>query len=119
MSIESTLKLLVNSLVEGGCHNRVNTSSPIVCPYVVFYEISGVPETGVSVDYLGITKFVFQVDVFARSPEQAKGLAVGSIRSAISGSTVLQGRMSFQHAGEYSELDKTFQYITEYEFWTA
>lgn len=117
MSIESTLKSLINPLAAGGCHNRVNSTSPIVCPYVVFYEISGVPETGVSLDYLGITKFLFQVDIFAKTPEQAKGLAVGAIRSAISGSTVLQGRMSFQHAGEYSELDKTYQYITEYEFW--
>lgn len=114
--IETTLKTLINQFIAGGCHNTINTTSPLVLPYVVFYEISGFPTNGIT-DYLGLTRFTFQVDVFAKSPEQAKVLATTTIKEAISDSTELQGTLTFQMNGQYSELDKTYQYITEYEIW--
>lgn len=116
-SISTMLKALIDPLVTGGCHNTVNTSDRIAAPYVVFHEISGVPETGISNDYLGATRYRFQVDVFASSPEMAKGLALGSVKDAITGSAAIQGTLIFQMAGQYSEKDKTFQYITEYQIW--
>ena len=119
MSVETTLKSLINPLVAGGCYNGVNTSNTITTPYVVFHEISGIPANGLSVEYLGLTRFRYQVDVFAKSPEQAMGLAVGTIRTAITGSATLNGTMVFQMKGQYSEFDKTYQYITEYEIWAA
>jgi hypothetical protein len=119
MSVETTLKSLINPLVAGGCHNGVNDAQPIVVPYVVFHEIAGTPTNGLSVEYLGLTKFRFQIDIFARTPEQAKGIAIGTIRTAIAGSAILKGIMIFQMKGQYSELDKTHQYITEYEIWAA
>jgi len=115
MSTETTLKTLLNSLVAGGCHNGMNTNSPVVAPYIVFHEIGGVPANGLK-GYMGLTMFRYQVDVFAKSPEQAKGLALGTIKTAIVGST-LEGLLTFQAKGEYSELDKTYQYITEYQIW--
>lgn len=120
MSVDTTLKSLINALPEitGGCHNGVDNSSTITVPYVVFHEISGVPETGISVPYLGLTRFRYQVDVFAKSPEAAKGIALEVVRPAIVNSE-LEGLMVFQTKGQYSELDKTHQYITEYEIWAA
>ena len=118
MSTETTLKTLINTLVAGKCHNGVNTSKNIVVPYVVFHEISGVPVNTITA-YAGLTQCRFQVDVFAKSPEEAKGLALGTIRTAIESSAVLQGQLIFKMKGQYSELDKTHQYITEYYIWAA
>lgn len=117
MLTEDTIKSLVSGLVAGGCHNGINEDSHIVAPYVVFHEISGVPLNTISA-YSGRTKCRFQIDVFARSPEQAKGLALGVIKAAIEGDEILQGSMIFQMSGQYSALDKTHQYITEYIIWT-
>ena len=116
MTTEATLKSLITPLVAGGCHDGINITYPLVVPYVVFHEITGVPENTLS-GYAGLTKSRYQVDTFARSPEQAKGLALGTIKSAITGSSVLRGLLVFQMKGQYSELDKTHQYITEYEIW--
>lgn len=114
MSIETSLKALIGPLVAGGCHNTVNTSTTIVPPYVVFQEISGLPENTLE-GYAGITRSRFQIDTFAKSLEQAKGLALGEIKDAIVAG--VKGLMIFQMTGQYSELDKTFQYITEYSIW--
>lgn len=117
MSVEITLKDLLDPLVDGGCHNGVNNNLDSVSPYVVFHEINGVPVVGISVPYLGITRYRYQVEVFATSMEMAKALAVGVVRDAIQGSVELQGTMMFQAAGQYSEVTKMHQYITEYEIW--
>jgi len=115
MSTETTLKTLINPLVAGGCHNAVNASATIVCPYVVFQEITAVPENGL-LGYMGLTRSTYQVDVFAKSPEQAKGIALGTIKTALV-TSALEGLLTFHMVGEYSELDKTHQYITEYVIW--
>ena len=118
MSTETTLKSLINPLVTGGCHNQVNASSTITLPYVVFYEIFGTPVTIIHTPgYGGITESRYQIDVFAASPEQAKGLALSTIKDAITNSTVLEGLLVNQLSGQYSELDKTYQYIVEFQIW--
>lgn len=115
MSTETTLKTLINPLVAGGCHNVINVASPIVVPYVVFQEISSIPENGLK-GYMGLTQSQYQVDVFAKSPEQAKALALGTIKTALVTST-LEALLTFHMVGDYSDLDKTHQYITEYTIW--
>jgi hypothetical protein len=115
MSIETTLKSLISPLVAGGCHNVANTLPTITIPYVVFYEISAVPENGIT-EYLGATNHQYQIDIFAKTPEQAKGLALGAIKTAIESST-LAGVLVFHSVGEYSEIDKTYQYITQFQIW--
>lgn len=117
MTIESTLKSLINPLVAGGCHNVVNASAAIVYPYAVFQEISAIPENGLA-GYVGLTRYSYQIDIIAKSPEQAKGLALGAIRSAVIASS-LDGLLTFHMVGEYSEVDKSYQYITEYQIWAA
>jgi len=118
MTTESTLKTLIAPLVGGGCHNSVNASPSITYPYVVFNEISALPANGLK-GYMGLTSYQYQIDVFAKSPEQAKALALGTIKAAIVSSSVLQGTLTFHMGGEYSEIDKTHQYITEYQIWSA
>ena len=118
MSIETELKSLITPLVAGGCFNTANLSSTVVLPYVVFYEISGIPEQTIH-GPAGITNHRYQVDVFARSPEQAKALALGTIKTAIEDSTVLGGTLIFHMVGEYNPSDRTYQYITEYQIWAA
>lgn len=115
MSVDTVLKGLIAPLVAGGCHNEVNASTTITKPYVVFHEISAIPENGLQ-GYLGLTRFRYQVDVFAASPEHAKGLALGTIKSAIVGSS-LEGLLISHMSGEYDEVTKTHQYITEYQIW--
>ena len=119
MSVDTTLKALLNPLVAGGCHNGMNKDYPVVKPYIVFHEIAGTPVNGVSQEYMGATEFRYQVDVFAASPEAARAIATGTVRTAIAGSTELQGTMIDQLQGQYSESDKTHQYITEYYIWAA
>lgn len=118
MSVDTTLKSLITPLVAGGCHRGVNDSQQIVAPYVVFHEIYGEPLNTIS-DYTGVTKSRYQVDVFAKTPEQAKGLALGVIMEAIQSSPIIQGDLIFRMDGQYSDLDKTYQYITEYTIWAA
>ena len=117
MSVDTYLKQLLGSLVNGGCHIGVNRSVPIVTPYIVFYEISGMPLDTIS-QYSGMTEYRYQVDVFARSPEESRGIATGAVRSAILSAELLKASLIFQSSGQYSELDKTYQYITEYKFFT-
>lgn len=116
MTVSATLKTLITPLVTGGCHNRVNKSTTITTPYVVFYEVSGVPENGIS-GYLGLTRYRYQVDVIAKSQEQARSLALGTIKTAITTSATLRGELIFQSDGQYSPVDKSHQYITEYTIW--
>lgn len=118
MSIETTLKSVLNPLLTGGCHNVVNTATTVVHPYAVFYEVSGIPENTIH-GYGGITQHRYQIDVFAKSPEQAKGLALGTMKSDIETSAILQGQLIFHMVGEYSEADRTYQYITEYYIWSV
>lgn len=101
----------------GGCYNAANTRATIIVPYVVFYEISGIPEYGIS-GYLGSTRHRFQIDVFARSPEEAKAISMGAIKDAIEASG-LNADMILHMSGAYSPLDKTYQYTTEYYIWAA
>ena len=115
MTIDAAIKSAVGPLVAGGCHFVANTSATITLPYVVFYEVGGTPETGISLDYLGITEHRYQVDVFAQSPEQAKGLSLGVIKDVLAQD--VQGRLTFQMTGQFNPVDKTYQYITEYELW--
>ena len=117
MSAETTLKSLINAIAIGGCYNGINNSGDVVVPYVVFHEISGMPLNTITT-YSGRTECRFQVDVFAKSPEHAKGLALGDIKDAITSSPILQGELVLQMKGQYSESDKAFQYITEYVIWT-
>ena len=116
MSVETELKEIINPILAGGCHNGVNNSSAIVLPYAVFYEISAIPENGIT-QYLGITRYRYQVDVFAATPEQAKGLSLGPVKAVIEASAIIEGVLLSHMLGQYSELDKTFQYITEYQVW--
>lgn len=117
MSVDTVLKSTINGLVAGGAHNGVNASLTITLPYVVFRQISGNPENGLK-GYMGLTEYRYQVDVFAASPEQAKGLALGTIKASIIAST-LEGIMTFSMAGEYDGDDKSHQYITEYTIWAT
>lgn len=118
MSVETVLKSVVGAVVAGGCFNGVNTSVTITMPYVVFHEVSGVPVNTIHGSYGGITRSRYQVDVFAESPEAAKGVALGVVKTAIVGSAILQGQLVFQMKGQYSEVSKTHQYITEYLIWS-
>lgn len=118
MSAETALKSVVGPLVAGGCHNGINTSLSITKPYVVFHEISGVPVNTIHGTYGGKTRSRYQVDVFAETLEEAKGLAIGTIKTAINNSSLLEGELIFQMNGEYSGTDKTHQYITEYLIWS-
>ena len=117
MSIETALELNVGPLVSGGCHNGVNRSVNITLPYVVYHEVSGEPVTGISNGYLGLTEYRFQVDVFAATPSEAKALALGDIKTAITETTEIGGVLVFQMSGQYSKDARTFKYITEYQIW--
>lgn len=114
MSVDTDLKAALDSLVAGGCHNSINTDTSITCPYIVFYEIAGTPLYTIT-EYVDTTSR-YQIDVFARTQEQAKGLALGTIKTAIE--AALDARLIFQMNGEYSPNDKTYQYITEYRIET-
>lgn len=113
-AIESAIRSGITPLVAGGCHNKVNRSTTITKPYVVFHEVEGEPINGIS-GYLGKTMYRFEICVFADSPEQAKSLALGSIKTEITGSSLLQGVLTFQSSGDYDEDNRTFEYVTEYE----
>ena len=118
MPVETDIKTAINSLLAGGCHTVVNASSTITLPYAVVSIISAIPANGVS-GYLGLTEYTVQIDVIARTLEHAKSLSLGAIKNAIVGSSALQGTLSIHLSGEYSEVDKTHQYITEYQIWAA
>lgn len=112
MSFDTDLKIALSPLVDGGCHNGVNLD-PDSTEYVVFHEISSIPfYTITSSDS---TDSRYQIDVIAKTPEKAKALALGVIKTAVEG---LGARLIFHNKGEYSEATKTHQYITEYEVQT-
>lgn len=117
MSIETNLKTAIGTVLSGGCYNGIEDSATERrIPYAVFYEISGVPSYGISGD-LGMTRCRYQVDVYGRTPEQAKGLAVGVVKTAVEASP-LEGVLIFRSAGEYNKLDKSYRYITEFLLWS-
>lgn len=118
MPVDTDIKTALNSLVAGGCHSVVNASATITKPYIVFHIISAIPANGI-VGYLGLTEYTVQIDVFAQTPEHARSLALGTIKNAIVGSAALQGTLTMHLNGEYSDIDKTHQYITEYQIWAA
>jgi len=115
MSTATTLKSILSPLVAGGCFNSFNPSETVVLPYIVFYEIVGMP---INLLHGGVaaTKKNYQVEVFARSPEHAEGIAKGVMFDAIIGS-VLEGTPISEMNGQYSEKDKSHQYITEWQVW--
>jgi hypothetical protein len=117
MPVDTSLKTALNGLVAGGCHNSVNEALTITLPYIVFRQISGNPENGL-LGYSGLTKYRYQVDVFARTPEQARALALGSIKAAIVAAP-LAGMLIFSASGEYDGDDKSHQYHTEYTIWAT
>jgi len=114
MSFDADLKAALSGLLAGGCHKRVNNSTSITLPYAVFHDIAGLPQVGIS-QPLGITNGSVQIDIFAASPEAAKGLALGIVKNAVEG---LGAILFFHMDGEYDPTDRTFQYITEYQNWS-
>jgi hypothetical protein len=117
MPVDTTLKSTLNALVAGGAHNGINESLTITLPYIVFRQISGNPENGL-LGYVGLTAYRYQVDVFSRTPEQARALALGTVKTAIVASS-LAGLLIFSASGQYDGDDKSHQYITEYTIWAT
>lgn len=116
MSIETDLRDTISSLLTGGCHNTVNTQAPAKLPYAVFHEIVGIPTNTVHGETLAMYH-KYQVDLFARTPEQAKGIALGAVKIAIESGLTIGGVLVFSMSGEYDPITKTYQYITEYQLW--
>lgn len=117
MSTETTLKGIINAVPEitGGAHYAVNRTGS-TDRYVVFHQISELPTVGISQD-LGLDNCIYQVDVFAKTPEAAKGLAKGPVKAAILASAELGATYTFGAGGQYFDDDETYQYITEYRIW--
>lgn len=115
MSIATLIKAHVGPLLTGGCHHTINRSTTINKPYAVFYQIAATPENGIS-GYLGKTRYRYQLDVFASTMEAAEGLALGSVKTAVENG--INGTLIFHADGDYSEEDRTFQYITEFLVWS-
>ncbi len=116
MSVDKDIKAAITPLVAGGCHNGVNLKTPVL-PYVVFHEISGLPDNGVSEGYEGPTNSRYQVDIFAATPEAAKGIALGVVKEAMEAEP-LAATLIFQAKGQYSGQDRSHQYITEFRLWS-
>ncbi|MBM9615310.1 DUF3168 domain-containing protein [Desulfobulbus rhabdoformis] len=115
MSIDTDLRAVIGPLLAGGAHNTVNRSPGKQLPYAVFYEITGTPLNTIH-GATEATSCTYQVDVFARTPEQAKGLSLGDLKDAIESSS-LEGLITLQMAGEYDPISKSYRYITEYQVW--
>lgn len=116
MSIDAALKALIDPLVTGGCHNTINVSTTVSYPYAVFYELGCEPLHTVH----GATEAMdseYQIDVFARSPEQAKGLSLGDIKTAIETSTTVSGVLILSMSGEYDPVARCYRYISRYQVW--
>lgn len=114
MSTSTLIRDTLDPLLTGGAHRGVNRSASTTKPYACFYQISAVPENGIT-QYLGKTRQRWQVDVFASSMEAAEGLAVGAIKTAME--AALGATLTFHMDGQFSE-EGTFQYITEFTVWT-
>lgn len=115
MSIGTLIKDTLDPLLTGKAHRGVNRSTTINTPYACFYQISGVPVNGIT-EYLGATRHRWQIDVFGSSPEEAEGVATGVVKTAVE--AALNATMTFSMDGQYSEADKSYQYITEYTLWS-
>lgn len=113
MTVEAQIQSLLAPLVVGGCWPVVNTSSTITYPYIVFYEIVRVPEL-LSSDDLCARRF--QIDCFARSYGEAKAL-MNDIRGTISASSLVSAYLSSMD-GEYNEVTKDYQVISEFKVWS-
>lgn len=114
MTTEAKIKAAIGAVGEivGGCHFVANTASQVNTPYVVFHIISAAPDYGISQEFG--TDFTCQVDVFAKSPEAAKGLALGVVKTAMEAAGFDYVTLTMHLTGQYSLADKTYQYITEY-----
>jgi len=115
MTTEASLQALLAPLAAGGCWPMVNTSSTVVHPYIVFYEIVGLPEVVLD-GYAGLTAKRFQIDCFAKSYGQAKALAK-SVRGALAGSSMANVMLS-EMDGQFNEVVKDYQVITEFTIWS-
>lgn len=116
MTTESTLQALLSPLAAGGCWPTANTAATIVYPYIVFYEIVGLPE--VTLDgYAGLTAKRFQIDCFAKSYGAAKALAK-AVTDAMAASSMTNVKLS-EMDGEYNPAVKDYQAITEFSIWST
>lgn len=116
MTVEAQLQALLAPLAAGGCWPMVNTSSTIVYPYIVFYEIVGMPETTLD-GYAGLTMKRFQIDCFAKSYGAAKALR-RAVNDAIKASVMNNLHLS-EMDGDYNPVVKDYQSITEFSIWSA
>ena len=113
MSIRTDIRDLIDPLLDGGCHSVVNRDATIVQPYAVLHKIAGTPTPGISGEVLA-QRDLYQIDVLAASPEQAEGLSLGTIKTALEG---YGATMVSENDGEYNPVDKTFQFSTGYHIW--
>lgn len=116
MTTEATLQSIIAPLAIGGCWPMANTSSTIAYPYAVFYEIVGTPDATLN-GYSGLVEKRFQIDCFALSYGSAKSLAK-SITDALSASALVNLKLS-EMDGQYNEVTKDYQVITEFSVWSA
>lgn len=114
MTTEASLQALLAPLAAGGCWPVVNTSPTITYPYIVFYEIVGVPEM---LDGSGLVAKRFQIDCCAKSYGAAKALAQ-SVKAAIAASTMVSAFLSTMD-GEYNEVTKDYLAIAEFTIWST
>lgn len=112
MTTEATLQALLSPLATGGCWPVANTAATITHPYIVFYQITSMSEM---LDETGLDVQRYQIDCFARSYGQAKALS-NSIRGAIAGSSLVSSYLGAMD-GEYNEVTKDYQVITEFKIW--
>lgn len=116
MAIDNALKTLLDAVLAGGGHNGANISASVIYPYAVFYELSGEPLRTIN-GTTEATDSEYQVDVFARSPEQAKGLSLGDVKDAIETSTTVRGSFRLRSYGGYDPVARCHRYITRYQVW--
>ena len=116
MTTEGALQALLAPLAAGGCWPVANTAATVVHPYIVFYEIVGLPE--VTLDgYAGLTAKRFQIDCFAKSYGVAKALRK-AVNDAIKASSMVNLHLS-EMDGEYNPVVKDYQVITEFSIWST
>ena len=114
MTTESSLQALLAPLAAGGCWPMANTSATITHPYVVFYEITSIPEM---LDNGPLLARRFQIDCFAKNYGAAKALAK-SVRTAIASSSMVSVFISAMD-GEYNAVVKDYCVITEFTIWAT
>lgn len=115
MTTEASLQALLSPLAAGGCWPMANTAATVVHPYIVFYEVVGLPEVVLD-GYSGLTAKRFQVDCFAKSYGAAKALAK-SIEGAFDLSPMASLKLS-EMDGSYNDVVKDYQVITEFTIWS-